>query len=385
MKIAIVQDELLRKGGAEQVALSFHHAFPDAPIFTIGYNEAETYPEFKSCDIRTSWLNPYVQKFESWRKLFYPLGVWAMQALDVTGYDVVLQSTTFCAKYVNIDEKALVITYCHTPFRLVFRTDSYDEISQAGRLKRLAFDLVIDRLRKIDLKAAARTDYFVTNANVVVPRIVAAYHPKHPITVIPPAVKTENFHPAVEIGDYYLVVSRFEPYKKVDLVIEAFNKMPGHKLFIVGKGTVEPLLRSLAGENTKFFKDLDKGSLGSIMAGCKALIFPQLEDFGITALEINASGRPVIAYGKGGVLDTMIPYSGNAAKATAVFFESQTAESLMRAIELFETLQFDPDFIRRNAEKFSEQVFIAKIQNFVQGRLEETKRNRPPAQLPVTP
>ncbi len=383
MKIAIVQDELLRRGGAEQVALSFHHAYPDAPIFTIAYNAGETYPEFKSCDIRTSWLNPYAQKSETWRKLFYPFGVWAMQALDVTGYDVVLQSTTFCAKYVNIDKKALVITYCHTPFRLVFRTDSYDEISQSGRLKRLAYNLVIDRLRKIDLKAAARTDFFVTNASVVVPRIVAAYHPKHTVAVIPPAVKTENFHPAVEISDYYLVVSRFEPYKKVDLVIEAFNRMPGRKLFIVGKGTVEPLLRSLAGENIRFFKDLDKASLGSIMAGCKALIFPQLEDFGITALEINASGRPVIAYGEGGVLDTMVPYSGDASKSTAVFFESQTAESLMRAIDLFETLKFDPDFIRRNAEKYSEQVFITKIQDLIRSRLEARNTNLARAELPA--
>ncbi len=325
MKLAIIHDELVRKGGAEQVVLSFHKAFPDAEIYTLSYNPETTFKEFKSCKIITSWFGKYIKDENKLKRYFFPFGILAMQQLSVKGYDVVLQSTTHCSKYVKIDPQTLVITYCHTPFRLVWRGDTYADLIEFGFLKRKLFDYIVSRLRDLDERYARRTDWFVTNAREVVPRIISAYHPRNKITVINPAVKCDNFYVSEEPGEYFLVVSRFEPYKKVDLVIDVFNKLSDKKLVIVGKGSMQEELKKIAGANITFLSGLNTHELADVYARCKALIFPQLEDYGITPLEANASGRPVIAYGKGGVLDTMIPVTrNNPQRATAVFFGQQT-------------------------------------------------------------
>lgn len=370
MKIAIVQDELVRKGGAEQVVLSFHAAFPNAPIYTLCYNPDHTYSEFKNCEIKTSWFNKFVKNADNLKRFFFPFGVMAMKQLNVKGYDVVLQSTTHCAKYVNIDDNALVITYCHTPFRLAWHPDSYGEIVSSGKLKRSLYNVVINILKKIDKDSANRTDWFITNAKEVVPRIQAAYQPSKPVAIINPPVKCANFYVSNTQKDYYLIVSRFESYKKVDLVIKAFNQMPDKTLIVVGKGSMEKELKALAHENTTFKQGLNASELSKAYADCKALIFPQHEDYGITPLEANASGRPVIAYGKGGVNDTMIPYSNDSQKATALFFNEQTVASVIGAVNAFEQLTFDPAFIRQHAETFDEVHFVKKIQDFVYNRLE---------------
>jgi len=192
-----------------------------------------------------------------------------------------------------------------------------------------------------------------------------AYHQENEIKVINPSVKVENFYVSDAVSDYYLVVSRFENYKKVDLIINTFNILNDKKLIIVGKGSMESELKKNAGGNISFVNGLNLDELAKMYANCKALIFPQHEDYGITPLEANASGRPVIAYGKGGVLDTMIQFEGDASKATALFFEEQTVDSIIEAINLFETLNFDPKFIRSHAEKFADHVFIEKIRSFV--------------------
>ena len=366
MKVAIVHDELVRHGGAEQVLLSLHKAFPDAPIYTISYNPLTTYQELQECNIKTSWFGRFFKDPVNLKRFFFPFGILAMHQLEVKGYDVVLMSTTHCAKYVTVDSDALVIAYCHTPFRLVWRPDTYKGISSAGWIKKFFYKTVISVLKYIDRKNAEKVDWFITNAREVVPRILAAYQPKHHVTVINPPVKCKNFYLSDISQDYYLVVSRFEPYKKVDLVIDVFNELPHKKLIIVGTGSMEEELKRKAGSNIKFLSSLETEELASVYANCRGFIFPQHEDYGITPLEANASGRPVIAYGKGGVLDTMIPVIGTSAKkATAFFFAEQTVESLKSAIAKFETLTFDPHFIRRHAEKFDEMVFIDKIRNFV--------------------
>ena len=365
MKIAIVHDDLVRKGGAEQVALSFHNAFPDAPIYTLAYDANNTYPEFKDCNIITSQFGRYIKSEKSMKLFFYPLGVLAMQRLDLSDYDVVLQSTTHCAKFVQTADDALVITYCHNPFRLVWDTESYAKVTHANPLKRAAYGKVISILKKIDIESAKRTDWFITNAQEVVHRIKQAYNPVNEITVINPPVKCKNFYVSHSVSDYYLVVSRFESYKKVDLVIEAFNQMPDKKLVIVGKGSREKEIKENAGSNITFLTGLDAADLARLYANCKAFIFPQLEDYGITPLEANASGRPVIAYGKGGVLDTMIPFKKDASKATAVFFDEQTVPALANAVNLFEQLEFDPDFLRAHAQSFDESCFVEKIRSYV--------------------
>ncbi|MCD0486939.1 glycosyltransferase [Pedobacter sp. MC2016-14] len=370
MKIAIVHDELMRKGGAEQVVLTMLKAFPDADVYTLAYNPTATYPEFANYNIRTSGFQ-WVSKSVVWmQRLYFPFGILAMRNMDVKGYDVVLTSTTHCAKYVSVDDESLVVTYCHTPFRLAWRPESYNEVTSSGFIKKMLYKLVVRVLRKVDAVSALRTDYFLTNAQEVVPRIKSAYHPNRRVTVINPPVKCDQFKPVEQDKDYYLVVSRFEPYKKVDLVIEAFNKMPDKKLVVLGKGTMENYLRGIAAPNVSFLTNLDAQEIAALYAGARALVFPQHEDYGITPLEANASGCPVIAYGAGGVLETMIPYRGNASRCTALFFENQDVASLTAAIYEFEGLKFNSKFIRRHAELFDEPVFIEKLKKFIQEKYE---------------
>jgi len=365
MNIAIIQDELVRKGGAEQVVLSFQNAFPDAPIFTLSYNEEATYPEFKKSNIIVSFFGKIIKSDSNLKRFFFPFGVWAMKAMEVRGYDVVLLSTTHCAKYVQVEKNAIVVTYCHTPFRLVFRPESYEEVNRASGIKALLYRFVVKSLKRIDISSARRTDYFITNAKEVVPRIQDAYQPSRPVEVINPPVKCDNFYVSENVEDYYLVVSRFEPYKKVDLVINAFNQLKNNKLVVVGKGSMKKDLVKIAGKNIVFKEGLSSSELADMYSKCKALIFPQHEDYGITPLEANASGRPVIAYGVGGVLDTMIPYTNDSLKSTGVFFNEQTVESLIDAIGQFEKVKFDPKFIRAHAETFDECVFVEKIREFI--------------------
>lgn len=376
MKIALVHDELVRKGGSEQVLLSFHNAFPDAPIYTLSYNAETTYPQFKDCKIVTSFFGKVIKTEKNLKRFFFPFGVWSMSRLSLKGYDVILQSTTHCSKYVKTDPGALIITYCHTPFRLVWRPNSYLEIENANVIKSFMYRTVINILKKIDNAYAKKTDWFIANASEVVERIKLAYHPKNKITVINPSVKCENFYISKEVGDYFLVVSRLEPYKRVDLVVEAFNQMKDKKLIVVGKGSMEKDLKEMAGENTTFLSNLDAVQLSEVYSKCKAFIFPQLEDYGIAPLEANASGRPVIAFGKGGIRDTMIPFTANSANATAVFFYEQTVVALKKAISDFETISFDPNFLRKHAESFDDNVFVEKIKSFVLEKYTQTKVNK---------
>jgi len=371
MNIAIVHDELMRRGGAEQVVITMLKAFPEADVFTLAYNAEGTYPEYKNYNIKTSKLQ-FLSKSVKWmQRLFFPFGIAAMKNLKVRGYDVVIISNTHSAKYVDIDSKAKVFIYTYTPFRLAWNPTSYSQYNNSKGIIRLIFDKTIEILKNIDKKAAQRGDYFMGMTEETAQRIRDAYGVTD-IKLIPPDVKTKNFHVSNKPKEYYLLVSRLEYYKKADLAIEAFNKL-GLKLIVVGNGTKAEELKQLAENNIDFRKGLSSEELAELYANCKALIFPQHEDYGITPLEANASGRPVIAYGVGGVLETMIPYTNDATKATAIFFKEQTIESLIEAVKLFETLEFDPDFIRSNAERFDENVFQEELKKFVLEKYNEKK------------
>lgn len=364
MNIAIVHDELMRRGGAEQVVLCFHKAFSHAPIYTMAYQPNLTYPEFKSCDIRTSLFQKVVSNERSMKKLFFPLGVIAMKLLDLTKFDVVLISSTYAAKYVKISPNALVINYCYTPFRLAWNPESYAEYNNTSGIKKTIFDSIIKILRKIDFRAAQRTDFFIAMTNETKERIQKAYKPDNNIELIKPPVDCSKFYISPNIKDYYLVVSRLEYYKKVDLVIRAFNKL-GYPLIIVGRGSKESELKKMAKSNIIFKNGLSNEEIAKLYSECKAFIFPQHEDYGITPLEANASGRPVIAYGQGGVLETMVPFTNDSNTATALFFEKQEVDYLINAVLLFENIKFNSNFIRSHAEKFHEDLFVDKIKAFV--------------------
>jgi len=363
-KVAIVQDELIRRAGGEKVGLCFHYAFPEAPIYTIAYRENDTFEEYKQCDVRTSWFNRFANNEKALKKYFFPFGIIAMKQLNLTAYDIVIQSGTHCSKYVKVNKNALVITYCYTPFRLAWNPTSYTEYLDAKGFRKLAFDLVVSILKKIDKSASKRSDYFISMTQETRERVAEAYEPKKPVAVIPPPVTVKNFYLSNENGDYYFLLSRLEYYKRVDLVVKAFNKI-GKPLIIVGKGSKEQELKDMANPNITFYKGLSNEEIGKLYAKCKAFLMPQHEDYGITPLEANASGRPVIAYRAGGVLETMVPFEGDQQKYTAVFFNEQTEDSLIKAVEKFEELTFNSNFIRQNSERFDDEVFIQRAKNFV--------------------
>lgn len=372
MKIALVQDGLMCRAGGEQVALCFHKAFPEAPIYTQCYQSHLTFPEFNGCDIRTSWLRHIAKTDNVMKNLFFPLGVWAMQSHDLTEFDVVLMSGTHCAKYVKVRPDALVISYSFTPFRLAWDPMSYAQYAEAGPLKRLAFDRVLSYLRNVDFRFGQRPNYYVAMTEETAGRLRHTYKVKNEIAIINPPVNTENFYVSDRPKEYFLVVSRLEYYKKVDLVIDAFNQL-GYPLVIVGKGMQADEIKARAGNNISFLSGLSAQELADVYAGCRAFIFPQHEDYGITPLEANAAGRPVIAYGAGGVLATQIPVSDDPARATALFFEKQETTSLIDAVLRFEGLedQFDSKFIQMHAKGFDETIFIEKIRKFVSSKLKE--------------
>ncbi|HLL95635.1 MAG TPA: glycosyltransferase [Spirosoma sp.] len=367
MKIALVQDGLMCRAGGEQVALCFHKAFPDAPIYTLCYQPDLTFSEFKDCQIFTSWLQGITKSDKAMKLLFFPLGIWAMQAQDLTAYDVVLMSSTHCAKYVKMRPDSLVINYCHTPFRIAWNPMSYAQYAQAGSLKRKVIDQVLRILRRIDFRAGQRPDVYLANTEETAQRARESYQLRKPVTVLYPPVNSKNFYVNDKPKNYFLIVSRLEYYKKVDLVVEAFNQL-GYPLVIVGKGINEAQIKARARHNITFMSGLSAEELAKVYAGCRAFICPQHEDYGIAPLEANAAGRPVIAYGKGGVLATQIPVDQDASQATALFFADQTVASLTDAIDRFIGLEheFDAHFIRRHAEEFDEALFIERIQLLVQ-------------------
>ena len=357
------------RAGGEQVALCFHKAFPDAPIYTQCYRPELTFPEFKDCDIRTTWLQGIARTDDLMKKLFFPLGVWAMESHDLTEFDVVLMSGTHCAKYVNVRPDALVISYSFTPFRLAWEPQSYAQYSEAGQVKRAAFDAVLTYLRKKDFAFGQRPDYYIGMTDETADRLRKTYQVSKPIDIINPPVSAEKFHVSNRTKDYFLIVSRLEYYKKVDLAIDAFNTL-GYPLVVVGRGLQADEIKARAKENITFRSGLSAGELAEVYAGCRAFIFPQHEDYGITPLEANAAGRPVIAYGTGGVLATQLPVQQDVRKATALFFAEQTTDSLIDAVKRFEVIEheFDSEFIRSHAEQFDEPLFIKRIQEFVKAK-----------------
>lgn len=376
MKIALVQDGLMCRAGGEQVALCFHKAFPNAPIYTQCYQPDLTFPEFRNCDVRTTWLQRIARTDDMMKNLFFPLGIWAMQSHDLTEFDVVLMSSTHCAKYVKVNKNALVINYCHTPFRLVWNPESYAQYNKLSGIKKKIFDVVLRIMRDIDFRYAQRPNLFLANTNETAERARASYQIDKP-TVIEPPVNSKSFFVSNVCKEYFLIVSRLEYYKKVDMVIDAFNRL-GYPLIVVGKGTLETKIKASAKQNITFMSGLSSNELANVYAGCRAFIFPQHEDYGITPLEANAAGRPVIAYAAGGVLATQVPVENEATKATALFFPEQTVDSLMNAVERFQTIenQFDSSFIRAHAERFDESLFIERIQQFVEMQFQHHKEKR---------
>ena len=300
MKVALVHDYLNQMGGAERVVLALHEIFPDAPIYTSIYDPQRVDPVFQKMDIRTSFMQklPLVTKHHQPYLPFYPF---AMESLDLRGYDLVLSSSSAFAKGVITRPETMHICYCHTPMRWCWNYDEYVEREHLGKIARLALPFFITKLRSWDQTSSMRVDHFIANSPVVAERIQKYY--RRDAVVIPPPVVAQRFtfDPETQVEDYFLIVSRLVPYKRIDLAIEACNKLQ-LPLVIIGSGRDLERLKKLAGPTVRFMGRLSDEDVLYYYAHCRALLFPGEEDFGITPLEAQASGRPVIAYGAGGAL-----------------------------------------------------------------------------------
>lgn len=354
MKIALAHDHLNQIGGAERVLHTFHELYPEAPVFTLLHDREAVGDYFKNWDIKTSFLErlPGGTKWFKWYVWLMPT---AVEELDFSKYDLVISSASALIKGIILKPEARQICYCHTPTRYLWSdTHQYTTDLPQPRLVKKVLPLILNYLRQWDYLAAQRVDNFVANSQFVARRIAKYYRREAEVIYPPVDVKVSISEPK----DYFLVVSRLRPYKRVDLAIKAFNKL-GMKLIIAGSGEQEAELKAIAKSNIEFLGSVTDEEKKRLMSECRAFIHPQEEDFGITAVEAMAAGRPVIAYGAGGALETINP------GVSGVFFKEQSWEALADAVIRFRYDSYNPERVREQALKFSQEKFVDSWQEYV--------------------
>jgi glycosyltransferase involved in cell wall biosynthesis len=364
MKLAIIHDALVNLGGAERVLGAFHSMFPEAPIYTTVYLPERTHEVLRTAQIHTSWLQA-IAKTETQLKLLFPLTFGVMRRLDLSAYDVVLSSSTYCAKNVEAGPGITHVCYCYAPFRPVWEYEQYTSNLNWGDFRRLCMRTMFTQFRSVDFNAGQKPKFLVAISKHAAAKLERAYGRK-PVAIIYPPVDVNSYLFDTIQEDYFLVVSRLIAYKRIDIVIEAFNalKMP---LKVIGTGADLARLKSLARPNIEFLGAVGESDLLDYYARCRALIFPGEEDFGLSPIEAHASGRPVIAFAKGGALETIVGADVGAAKeATGIFFHEQTADAVIKAAHEFERLSFDRDRIRRRAMLFDTAQFRSQIRSLLQ-------------------
>lgn len=356
MRVAIVHDYLNQTGGAERVVESFHRLWPDAPIFTTIADRDAMPASLRDADIRVSWM----QRLPAWRRHFrayLPLYPFAIESLALRGYDVIISSSSAWAKAVRTPPNVVHVCYCHTPMRWVWDYEQYVAREGFGSLTRLALPPVIAALRSWDVRTATRPTHIVVNSRVVQERVRRCWGRESEL--LHPPVETGRFAVGSGVGHAHLVVSRLAHYKRIDLAVAAFTQL-GLPLEIIGDGPARPSLESMAGPTITFRGRVDDAGVARAMQQCRALIFPGEEDFGITPLEANASGRPVIAYRAGGAMETVRD------GVTGVLFADQSVASLSDAVRRAADISWDTTAIRRHAESFSVASFEARFRAIVE-------------------
>ena len=368
MKTALVHDYLAQAGGAERVVSVLHGMFPNAPLYTSVYDREQTFAEFQRMDVRTSVLQRWPFSSRRYHKFALPFYPQAFEQMDFSGYDLVLSSSSSFAKGIITPPEACHICYCHTPSRFIWRQEDYLKQANSSPLTTLALGPLLSRLRSWDVESAQRVDFFVANSYNVARRI-RKYYRREVAAVIHPPVETEKFSPAApaEVGDHFLVVSRLLNYKRIDLAVEACNTL-GVPLRIVGDGPDLPALKRAAGPTIQFLGRLSDKEVVRELSVCRALIFPGEEDFGITPVECMASGRPVVAYGAGGALETVVEGE------TGLFFPEQTADSLASVLSALPSHTFSPEALRKYAAGFDTSVFVARLRGLIDEAMEDYRR-----------
>ena len=366
LKIAIVCDWLTTAGGAEKVIQAIHEIFPQAPIFTTLYHPKKV-RGFENATVHTSYLQnlPFIKNNH---QMALPLMPAIFESMNLDNFDIVISSSHSCAKGIITKPTTLHICYCHSPMRYAWDNHHayVNEYTMNPIMKRLGRNMM-HNIRMWDRLSAERVDAYCTNSHFVQKRIQKYY--RKVANVIHPPVDTRRFRPLKGEKTYYLAVGRLTPYKKFNMIIEAFNALE-RPLIIVGTGVEEKKLKAVAKKNITFLGHISDEDLPDIYAQAKALIFPQVEDFGITPLESMASGRPVIAYKDGGALETVKE------GVTGVFFREQNAVSLVKAVYDFESeyKNFSPDKIQEHAKKFSTNTFKEKFIAYVEDMWQQFKK-----------
>lgn len=360
MKVAFVQDWLTVDGGAEKVAKEIINCFDDVDVFCLVDDLSDK--DRKEIINGKLTTTSFIQKLPFGKKAYrnyFPLFPKAIESLDFTGYDLIVSSSYSVAKGLKKTSRNQVhICYCHSPIRYAW--DLQEEyLSHINGLKRVLARIFLSYIRKWDLKTANRPDYYITNSHFVAERIKRIYN--RDATVIYPPIDTTSFSYIEQKEDYYFTSARMVPYKKIDLIVKAFAQLPKLKLVVSGDGPEYENLKRIATNNVKFIGFVSKASLIDYTQRAKAFILAAEEDFGITSIEAQSCGTPVIALKKGGYLETVIE------NKTGVFFNEQTAESITETINLFENKNIKfvkKDFIE-NVTKFSIERFKNEFKSFV--------------------
>jgi glycosyltransferase involved in cell wall biosynthesis len=355
MKMAVVHDYLCGMGGSERVFQYICEEFPEADIYTLAYNPNLAPQYFRKRLIRTTWINRFVQSMNAFRWSF-PISTYVMNSIDLSAYDVVLSSSATVAKYIKVPN-GKHICYCYIPTRALWQTNEYFGNSYKATL----IKFFLNYLKKRDYAAAQSVDRFIAISKVTQDQIKKIYNKNSEI--IPSPINAKEFLPVANKSDNYLIVSRLEQWKCVDYAIEAFNKLK-LPLRIIGSGIEEQKLKQIANANITFLGAVDDDTLSIEYAKAKAVIFTPFLEYGLIPLEANASGTPVICYGKGGVTETMISvdnYCKNTQTPTAVFFYKQTPEALISALKQFDLFDFDKEALVRHALKWDVPAFKRNI------------------------
>ena len=341
MRLALVHDWLNQVGGAEDVLETLIEMFPDAPIHTSMYWSEKMPPDYRSWDIRTTWMDrlPGVYQHHQPYLPFYPV---AFGGLDLSGYDLVLSNKSgFCHGVRTGDTPH--VCYCLAPTRYVWDFDSYTAREAISPPLKLLARPLVAMLRRWDYQAAQRVDHFIAISGEIQDR-VRRYYDRDSVVIYPP-VDTTRFAPAAVHEDYYLIVSRLIPYKRIDLAVRAFNQLE-LPLVIAGDGRDRKALEALAGPTVTFLGYVPDEELPELFARCRAYILPGAEDFSIVPVQTQAAGRPVIAYGTGGVLDTVIEGQ------TGAFFREPTPRALTTVVRSFDPDTIDSHTCIQNAARF---------------------------------
>ena len=371
MKIALAHDWLNQIGGAENVLEQMVAMYPNAPVFTTIYGPKLMPQAYRTWDIRPTWLN-HALAIHRHHQPYLPLYPPAVTSMDFNGYDVILSNKSGFIHGLQHTSKQLHICYCLAPTRYVWDYGGYAAREGFGRWLGIAIKPVIKRLQQWDFRAAQPppmdqkgkgpgVHHFIAISTDIQARIKERY--QRDSVVIYPPVNTDRFRPATGQpgGDYYFILSRLIPYKRIDLAVQALNRM-GRRLIIAGDGRDRAPLEAIAGPGVEFKGRLPWDDVVELMANCRAFIFPGYEDFGIAPVEAQAAGRPVIAFAGGGALDTVIEGE------TGLFFHEQSVDALIETIEQFEQMSFDPAAARANAERFSNERFRRELGQFVSAK-----------------